>query len=89
MNTLIIIVTSIAIVVGLIVVTWSLRCTRRKDNKKVLEVNVSGYHKRNGTLGHIIAMTNGGSHTWSNIQLECMECNTKKGVRNGGQLRLF
>lgn len=58
-------------------------------NKKVLEVNVSGYHKENATIGHIIAMANGGSHTWANIQMECMECNTKKGVKDGGQLRLF
>lgn len=58
-------------------------------NKKVLNINVPGYHKDNATIGHIIAMINGGNHTWSNIQLECMECNTKKGVRDGGQLRLF
>lgn len=58
-------------------------------NKRVLDINVSGYHKDNATIGHIISMANGGSHTWSNIQLECMECNTKKGARNGGQLRLF
>ena len=28
-------------------------------------------------------------HTMRNVQLECMECNTKKGVKNGGQQRLF
>jgi len=57
--------------------------------KKVLSRNVSGYHKDNATIGHIVSMANGGSHTWSNIQMECMECNTKKGISNGGQLRLF
>ena len=57
--------------------------------KKVLKVNKSGYHKDNATIGHIIAMCNGGEHTMRNVQLECMECNTKKGVKNGGQQRLF
>lgn len=47
--------------------------------KKVLDNNVSGYHKDNGTIGHIIAMCNGGEHTMRNVQLECMECNVKKG----------
>jgi 5-methylcytosine-specific restriction endonuclease McrA len=57
--------------------------------KKVKAKNLAGYHKDNATIGHIIAMSNGGSHTMSNVQLECMECNTKKGVKNSGQLRLF
>lgn len=57
--------------------------------KKVLKVNQSGYHKDNGTIGHIIAMCNGGNHTMQNVQLECAECNTKKGSNNMGQLRLF
>ena len=34
-------------------------------------------------------MCNGGEHTMRNIQLEGMECNTKKGSNNFGQLRLF
>lgn len=58
-------------------------------NKKVLKNNVSGYHKLNATVGHIIAMCNGGNHTMQNVQLECMECNIKKGTKNEGQLRLF
>lgn len=34
-------------------------------------------------------MCNGGNHTMQNVQLECAECNTKKGSNNMGQLRLF
>lgn len=51
-------------------------------DKEVLKVNESGYHKDNATIGHIISMFNGGSHTFKNVQLECMECNCKKGVNN-------
>lgn len=58
-------------------------------NKKVLEKNISGYDKANATIGHIIALCNGGEHTMRNVQLECQECNTKKGGRNKGQLRLW
>lgn len=58
-------------------------------NKKVLDKNISGYDKLNGTIGHIISIANGGSHTMSNVQLECQQCNTSKGARNSGQLRLW
>lgn len=30
------------------------------------------------TIDHIIALKNGGSHTWDNVQLLCMACNSKK-----------
>lgn len=49
-------------------------------NKKVLKVNKSGYHVDNATIGHIIAISQGGSHTKDNIQLECMKCNCDKGI---------
>lgn len=49
-------------------------------NKKVLKINKSGYHIDNATVGHIIAVSQGGSHTKDNIQLECMKCNCDKGI---------
>lgn len=57
--------------------------------KKVLIINQSGYHKDNATVGHIVALSKGGNHTMQNVQLECMECNMKKGTKTLGQPRLF
>ena len=33
------------------------------------------------TVDHIIALANGGTHTWGNVQLACAECNSHKGDR--------
>ena len=33
------------------------------------------------TVDHIIALANGGTHTWNNVQLACAECNSHKGDR--------
>ena len=38
------------------------------------------------TREHVIALNNGGTHTWDNIRLACFECNSKKSDR--GQMRL-
>ena len=51
-------------------------------SKEVLKKNISGYHKDNATIGHIISLSNGGSHSMDNVQMECMECNIKKGNRD-------
>ena len=48
----------------------------------MLKKNISGYHKDNATIGHIISLSNGGNHSMDNVQLECMECNVKKGNRD-------
>lgn len=45
--------------------------------------------KLRATIGHIVAMSRGGSHTWDNVQLECVMCNSNKGVRTYGQRRLL
>ena len=34
-----------------------------------------------GTLDHKIALVNGGEHSYDNIQLACLHCNSKKGAR--------
>ncbi len=57
--------------------------------KKTLKKNVSGYHPLNATIGHIVSLSKRvRGHTMSNVQLECHECNTLKGTRDYGQLRL-
>ena len=68
---------------------------KKRDGNKCLECgckvkddNIGGFHKKNATIGHLIAMSKGGSHTWGNIQLECMECNTSLGVKTHGQTRM-
>lgn len=48
------------------------------------------YRKENGifiigsnypTIEHVIALCNGGSHSWDNVKLACHACNSKKGKK--------
>jgi hypothetical protein len=55
------------------------RCVVRRSDKAV---------PKQATLGHIVALSVGGSHTWDNVQVECRACNTKKHTRPLGQLRI-
>ena len=52
---------------------------RKKDGK---------IHPRSPTVDCIVAMENGGNYEPSNCQTACFICNSKKGARNRGQLRL-
>ncbi len=45
-------------------------------------------HMRSPTIDHIIPMSKGGNHEPPNCQTACFECNSKKGNRRVGQLRL-
>ena len=65
-----------------------LREKQKAKRAKTFSQLKSGFHKKNATIGHLIAMSKGGSHTWGNIQLECMECNTSLGVKTHGQTRM-
>lgn len=47
------------------------------------------YHPRAPELDHIIALANGGTHTWRNVQCSCRECNGRKGATDYGQIPLF
>ena len=47
------------------------------------------YHPRAPELDHIVALANGGSHTWDNVQCSCRECNGRKGATDYGQIPLF
>jgi 5-methylcytosine-specific restriction endonuclease McrA len=39
-------------------------------------------------LDHIVPIALGGGHTWDNVQLACRRCNSAKGAKPLGQLRL-
>lgn len=48
------------------------------------------YHKRAPELDHIVAVSNGGAHTWANVQCACRECNLWKSNKLVvGQANLF
>jgi 5-methylcytosine-specific restriction endonuclease McrA len=34
------------------------------------------------TVDHIVALANGGTHTWNNVQLACLKCNSYKSNRS-------
>lgn len=46
-------------------------------------------HPRAPELDHIVALANGGEHTYRNTQCACRQCNAAKGASNYGQLHLF
>jgi hypothetical protein len=45
-------------------------------------------HPRSPTIDHIVAMACGGNHEPGNLQTACFECNSRKGARSAGQLRM-
>lgn len=45
-------------------------------------------HDRAPELEHIVAIANGGTHTWGNVACSCRKCNGKKGASDVGQLNL-
>ena len=62
---------------------------RRKVLPKVMYRKKDGkIHPRSPTLDHIISMSKGGPHTPENCQCACFICNSRKGAKPIGQLRL-
>jgi len=57
--------------------------------RKTQKAKRGTYHKRAPEMDHIVAIANGGSHTWDNVQCSCRECNGLKGARDYGQIPLF
>lgn len=58
-------------------------------NRKTLKSKRGLPHPRAPELDHIVALANGGSHTWDNVQCSCRECNGRKGASDYGQMLLF
>lgn len=57
---------------------------------RVKQYNDMAKHTNRATLGHIIPLSKGGSHTYANVQCECWKCNTLKGNKiNAAQLTIF
>jgi hypothetical protein len=55
------------------------RDRRRCKQCKTLCVKPEGYnHPNEGTIDHIMPLSKGGLHLWSNVQLLCSQCNTAK-----------
>ena len=53
-----------------------------KTNKKDY-TRVRGYFSAGSTyptVDHVIALANGGTHTWDNVRLACRDCNSRKGT---------
>ena len=48
-----------------------------------------GWQPKGWSIGHIKAMADGGNTVWDNVQCECMKCNSIKGTKPLGQIRLF
>lgn len=47
------------------------------------------YHPKAPELDHIVPVSAGGLHTYSNVQCACRSCNISKGASMWGQLHLF
>jgi 5-methylcytosine-specific restriction endonuclease McrA len=63
-------------------------CGRKVDvnDKWVNECGRWCFGRLYPTIDHIIALANGGTDTYDNVQLACKHCNSKK--RDKGQMRL-
>lgn len=46
------------------------------------------YDPRAPEMDHVVALADGGSHTWGNVACACRECNANKGGSSRGQLGL-
>lgn len=60
---------------------WICQICERKTPKML----IGSLNKRAPELDHIVPMSLGGSHTWSNVQCACRECNGNKGASLTGQ----
>lgn len=45
----------------------------------MLQPHKGGFHPEGWTVGHLMPLSNGGPHTWGNVQAECLACNMWKG----------
>lgn len=57
--------------------------------RKTLKDKRGTSHPRAPELDHIVALANGGDHSYQNTQCACRECNRAKGATDFGQIPLF
>lgn len=62
----------------------------KRDKWRCKECGVKVQNKKTNvddeaTLGHIVPLSKGGSHSYANVQCECRKCNTMKGDKVAGQ----
>lgn len=57
--------------------------------QKTLKSKRGTTHPRAPELDHIVALANGGDHSYRNVQCACRQCNGAKGASDYGQLHLF
>jgi hypothetical protein len=68
---------------------WRCQICNRKCKKAFMVSKTTGKpHPRSPSLDHIKSLRDGGNHEPSNVQLACFECNTLKGAKSRGQLRM-
>ena len=63
---------------------WICHLCKRKTYKD----SRGSYHPRAPELEHIVALADGGTHTWGNVACSCRQCNQAKGSLSIGQLGL-
>lgn len=56
---------------------------------RTLKAKRGTHHPRAPELDHIVALANGGEHTYRNTQCACRACNGLKGAKDYGQIPLF
>jgi hypothetical protein len=63
-------------------------CLKKCLPKAMLSKQTGKIHPMSPTIDHIVPMCRGGDHVEANLQTACFRCNTAKGSKGGGQLRL-
>jgi hypothetical protein len=63
---------------------WNCHLCGRKTRKD----KRGTYHHKAPELEHIVALADGGTHTWGNVACSCRRCNSHKGSSSKGQLGL-
>lgn len=57
--------------------------------RKTIKAKRGTCHPRAPELDHIVPISQGGEHSYRNVQCACRQCNGAKAAGAGGQLRLF
>jgi hypothetical protein len=63
-------------------------CSRKCLPKAMISKQTGKIHPMSPTIDHIVPMCRGGDHVEANLQTACFRCNSIKGSKGGGQLRL-